>query len=449
MILHGTQEIDQHGVLTIGGCLATDLAERFGTPLYVLDEACFRANCRRYLAASRAAYENSDVAFASKALMTSAVVRICDEEDLWLDVASPGEMLTAQRAAFPMSRTIYHGSNKSLAEIRAAVAANVGLIVVDWLGELEQIEQAGAEAGRKVPILLRLAPGVDPDTHHAIRTGQPDTKFGLSIRGEAADAGVAAALALPHVQLLGYHSHVGSQLLDMEAHHEAVVEMVQFAARMAARHGYSPAILNIGGGLGIRYTEQDEPPSFEEFHDQLVRTLTEQLRLTGLEPPKLMQEPGRSLVAEAGTTLYTVGAIKHLDLPTGQQRIYVSVDGGLSDNPRPQMYGAVYECALANRMNDPADTECRIAGAHCETDTLIASAELPMPRTGDLLAVPCTGAYCYSMASNYNRFQRPAMVLAHDGQAEIIVERETPEDVLRMDRIPERLRCVEDRGIRA
>lgn len=427
----GTQTISPDGMLSIGGCDVAWLAETFGTPLYVLDERHFRDNCRRYLAAARAAYPGSDVAYASKSLCATAVSRMAHQEGLWLDVASQGELLTALAAGCPPERIIYHGNNKSREEIRFAVSKQVGLIAADWLGELEMLERAGADAGRSVGILLRLAPGVDPDTHQAIRTGQADTKFGLSLHGDAEKA-VTIARGMPHLNLLGLHAHVGSQLLDPDANIEAVVEMGRFAEEV----GLAPEIVDVGGGLGVSYQPGDAPPTFEAFNGALARAMGEAFPTR----PRLLQEPGRCLVGETGMTLYTVGAVKEVQLPDGRVRTYVSVDGGLSDNPRPQLYGAKYEAYVATRATASADTYCRLAGAHCETDTLIPEIMLAEPKPGDILAVPCTGAYNYSMASNYNRFPRPAMVLVGDGHADVIVERERPEDTLRQDRLPERFR---------
>jgi diaminopimelate decarboxylase len=438
MNLCGSQQIGPDGILIIGDCEATRLAERFGTPLYVLDESRFRDNCRRYVAASRAAYPNSDVAYASKALATTALCSLAEQEGLWLDVSSPGELATAMAAEFPTERTIYHGSNKALEEVRVAVSARVALLVVDWLGELEMVERVGRELGRSIDVLLRVAPGVDPDTHEAIRTGHADTKFGLCMVNGPAAEGVERALGSSHIELLGYHSHVGSQLLEPDANVEAIVEMGRFAREMHGKHGFWPRILDVGGGLGVRYQSGDTPPSFEEFNRAIAAAVRDSFGGAGLNLPRLVQEPGRAIVADAGITLYRVGAVKRVQLPGGSVRTYVSVDGGLSDNPRPQLYGAAYECFLANRAEEP-DTLCRIAGAHCETDTLIEAAVLPDPRPGDLLAVPCTAAYCYSMSSNYNRFPRPAMVLVADGEADVIVERETVQDTLRQDRMPPRL----------
>jgi diaminopimelate decarboxylase len=434
MLTFGTAGIDDQGVLRIGGCSAADLTDRFGTPLYVLDEEQFRDNCRRYLAASRHSIPESDVAYASKAMICTSLCRIVDQEGLYLDVASPGELATALAAEFPVERLIYHGNNKRLDEIRSSVGHGVGLHVVDWLDELEMMEQVGSEAGRKISILLRLAPGVDPDTHEAIRTGQSDTKFGLSITAGDASEAVGRALQHPHIHLLGYHAHVGSQLMDGHAHLPAVAEMVGFAANMLEKHNFSPEILNFGGGLGARYLPCDQPESYESFCQKLGTALTAALRETQLPTPKVFQEPGRALVAETGTTIYRIGTVKKVG-----ERTYVSVDGGLSDNPRPQLYGALYDCYLANRANDPATTLCRIVGSHCETDTLIKECRLPHPKTGDLLAVPTTGAYNYSMASNYNRFPKPAVVLVRDGGADCIVQRETIADMNRNDLIPERL----------
>lgn len=440
-MLLGTQRINSQGHLEIGGCDTVDLAHTFGTPLYVLDEATLRANCRAYRAAFESRYPKNEIFFASKALLTLAVAAIIAQEGLSLDVASLGELYTALQAGFPAERISLHGNNKSPEELEAALQARVGLIILDNFFELQLLRELVRKHGREVGVLVRATPGVDPKTHRLIRTGQADTKFGFNIADGSALEAVRQVLHTPHLRFRGLHCHVGSQLLDVETHVEAVQIMVQLMQRVVQETGAQVEILNIGGGLGVRYLQEHQPPSFEQFAQAIVSTLKEALEKASLPYPVLQQEPGRSLVGEAGITLYTVGAIKTVPIsePPGR-RTYVSVDGGLSDNPRPQMYQALYECLLANRAAEPAEATFTIAGKHCETDTLIPSARLPMPKPGDVLAVLTTGAYNFVMASNYNRFLRPAMVLVNEGNAELIVERELLEDLLRHERVPARLR---------
>jgi diaminopimelate decarboxylase len=441
MLLLGTQRINEQGHLEIGGCDAVELARQFGTPLYVLDEATFRQNMRDYRRAFDKRYPRNEIAYAGKALLCLAVARIVAQEGYDLDVASAGELYTALKAGFPPEKLVFHGNNKSLFELQMAVQHGVGRIVADNLLELEMLERVAAEAGKQVSILIRVTPGIDPHTHRFIRTGQADTKFGLNIRNGYALEGVRRALALPHLRVKGIHCHVGSQLLDTEAQERAVKIMVDFMHTLRKQLNYIVEELNIGGGLGIRYIESHQPPTFEEYAERIVGVLTQQLERRNLPYPTLLQEPGRALVGEAGVTLYTIGAIKQVPIhqPPGT-RTYVAVDGGMSDNPRPQLYDAVYTALVANKANQPADTVVTIAGKHCETDILIRNVAIAQPEPGDILAVPSTGAYNYAMSSNYNRFPRPAMVLVNAGHAEVIVERETLDDLLAHDRIPERLR---------
>jgi diaminopimelate decarboxylase len=440
-MLLGTQRINAQGHLEIGGCDAVQLAKEFGTPLYVIDEAALRANCRAYRAAFESRYPKNEIYFASKALLTLAIAAIVDQEGLGMDVASLGELYTALQAGFPAERISLHGNNKSKEELETALEARVGLIILDNFYELELLSQLLEAHKAEAAVLVRATPGVDPKTHRLIRTGQADTKFGFNISDGSALEAVRRVLRTPQLRFRGLHCHVGSQLLDVETHVEAVQIMVQTMQNVVRETGANVEILNIGGGLGVRYLEAQRPPTYDEFAEAVVYTLKSALDAAGLPYPILQQEPGRSLVGEAGTTLYTVGAIKTVPIsePPGR-RTYVSVDGGLSDNPRPQMYEALYECLLANRADEPAEAVVTIAGKHCETDTLIPSAKLPQPRPGDILAVQTTGAYNFVMASNYNRFLRPAMVLVHEGDAELIVERQQLEDLLRHERIPARLR---------
>lgn len=441
MLLLGTQRINERGHLEVGGCDAVELARQFGTPLYVLDEAAFRQNMREYRRAFEKYYPYNEIAYAGKALLCMAVARIVAQEGYDLDVASAGELYTALKAGFPPEKLVLHGNNKSWEELRMAVHHNVGRIVVDNLLEIEMLEQVAAEAGKRVTVLIRVTPGIDPHTHRFIRTGQADTKFGLNIRNGYALEGVRRALASAHLQVKGIHCHVGSQLLETEAQERAVKIMVDFMHTLRKQLGYTVEELNIGGGLGIRYIESHRPPTFEEYAEKVVRVLVQQLERRNLPYPVLLQEPGRSLIGEAGLTLYTIGAIKQVPIhqPPGT-RTYVAVDGGMSDNPRPQLYDAVYTALVANKANQPADTVVTIAGKHCETDVLIRNVAIARPEPGDILAVPSTGAYNYAMSSNYNRFPRPAMVLVNSGRAEIIVERETLDDLLAHDRVPERLK---------
>ncbi len=439
-MLLGTQQVNSKGHLEIGGCDAVDLARQFGTPLYVLDETTVRERCRTFLDAFHRRYPRSSVAFAGKALLTSAVVRIVDEEGLELDVASGGELFTALSAGFPANRITLHGNYKSDAELMLALQHGVGRIVVDSLDEVAQLSRLGGGRSRPIDVLLRLAPGVDPHTHGKISTGQDDTKFGLNVSDSSAEAGVAAIAAVSQLRLRGFHAHVGSQLLDTEAHEAAADVVCRFAARVRDEHGISVDQIILGGGLGIRYLPEHQPPSIEAFAGAVTGAFRAALQRFELGEPRLGVEPGRAVVGEAGVTLYTVGPVKSVPInETPGRRTYVAIDGGLSDNPRPLMYEARYQAVIANRAGDPPTQTVRVSGKHCETDTLLPSAQLPDVAAGDVLAVLSTGAYNYAMASNYNRLPRPAMVLVHDGHADLIVRRETYDDLLRCDVIPDRL----------
>ncbi len=431
----GTQRINAAGRLEIGGCEAVDLAHRFGTPLYVLDEALVRRNCAAYRDALAAVAPNSQVMYASKALLCSAVARLVASEGLGVDVASGGELHTALQAGLNGRQLLLHGNYNSPVEMREALAAGVGRLVVDSLDELPAWSSMAAELGVTAPLLIRVNPNVKPQTNTKISTGQIDSKFGLSIQAGRALEAVQQALALPHLELLGVHCHIGSQVLGWQAFAAAASEMGDFLLAAEQATGWTAQQVNLGGGLGIRYLAEHEPPSIPEFVNQVVPPLLAKLAEHGLPTPQVLLEPGRSIVGEAGVTLYTVGPVKTIP----DIRTYVSVDGGLSDNPRPEMYGSEYEVFLANRPGDAADTVVTVAGKHCETDTLFRDVRLPLPRTGDLLAVQSTGAYNYAMASNYNRLPRPAMVLVHEGRADVIVRRETYHDLLRCDLMPMRL----------
>ena len=441
-MLLGTQRINAQGHLEIGGCDTTELAAEFGTPLYVIDEATVRANCRNYLAAFAARYPRNEIYNASKAFLTLAMARLIAQEGLYMDVASLGELYVALQAGFPVDRIALHGNNKSRLELELAVESRIKHIIVDNFFELDLLGQILQERKAEIEVLVRAAPGVDPQTHRLIRTGQADTKFGFNIADGSALQAVKCVLAHPGMRLRGVHCHIGSQLLDAETHEQAAEIMAQLMQSVVAATGAPVEEINIGGGLGVRYLPTHEPPSYAEFASRITTPLKAALDRAGLPYPILGQEPGRALVGEAGTTLYTLGAIKTVPIDTrGGTRTYAAIDGGMSDNPRPQLYEAVYSCLLANRASEPAEQTVSIAGKHCETDILIWDTPLAAPRSGDLLAVQTTGAYNHAMASNYNRFLRPAVVFVAEGGADLVVARESLEDLVRNERIPARLRA--------
>lgn len=427
---HG-YDLDDQGHLVIGGARAADLAFRFGTPLHVLDEARVRSNCRAYLSAMREAYPGPGrVLFASKALCTVATCQVVYEEGLGIDVVSPGEILTALTAGVPAGDLFFHGSNKTPEEIAYGLDAGVGRFVVDNDHELDWLDRLARERGRRADILLRVTPGIEPHTHKAIQTGGVDSKFGFGLLGPSAEGAVLRALDLPGVRLRGLHCHIGSQILDLDPFVMAARALVSFAAEMRGS-GFVLEELNLGGGLGIRYLADQEPPTPDGHVRAMAETVRDLATRYKMPLPLMIVEPGRAIVGDAGVTLYTVGATKTVP---GVRR-FVSVDGGMYENPRPALYGAQYEALVATRAGEEPTHRVSVAGRCCESgDVLIWDARLPDVVAGDLLAVFSTGAYNYSMASNYNRYPRPALVLVREGEAQIAVERETPADLVRFDR---------------
>jgi diaminopimelate decarboxylase len=422
--------VNAKGHLEIGGVDAFELVREFGTPLHVLDEGRLRQNCRTYRETLAAAWPNSQVLFASKACCILATCRIAYDEGLGVDVASGGELYTALRAGLPASSLVFHGSNKTADEVEYGLRAGIGRFVVDNEHELDLLEAYTGRLGVRTDILLRLTPGIEPHTHKAIQTGGVDSKFGFGILDGAAYRAAQRAAKLERVRLRGFHAHIGSQVLDLEPFRLEAAACLDFAARVRDDLDVTTEELNLGGGLGIRYLSGDEPPSIAQYVQALVAVIEAKVGEHRLSPPRVFIEPGRSIVGDAGVTLYTIGAIKSIP----EVRIYVSVDGGMFENPRPALYGARYEAVLADRpLAEPTEVAA-VAGRCCESgDVLIWEASLPVVRSGDILAVFSTGAYTYAMASNYNRFPRPAVALAGGGRARLAVERETYDDLIRKD----------------
>ncbi len=420
----------REGRLVIGGSAAADLAREYGTPMYVMDEARLRENCRAYVQALRAAFPDAQATFASKALCCMATCRLAYEEGLAIDVVSIGEIHTALRAGVPAAQLLLHGSNKTPDELALALEVGVGRIVVDNFYDLELLETLTKRTGRTADVLLRLTPGIEPHTHKAIQTGGVDSKFGFGMVDGTAREAVARTLDTPGVRLRGLHCHIGSQVLDLAPFALAAEAMMEFAAWMARDHHVPVEELDLGGGLGVRYLPEDQPPSVEAYVSTLARIVRGRSAEHGLPLPRVMVEPGRSIVGDAGATLYTVGAVKRIP----GVRTYVSVDGGMYENPRPSLYAAQYLSVLADRLAEPSGAAVTVAGRCCESgDVLIWEAYLPDPRPGDVMAVFSTGAYNYSMASNYNRYPRPPIVFVSGGRARVVVERETIDDLLARD----------------
>ena len=422
MLFPITYRVNARGHMEVGGCDLLDLAAAHGTPLYVYDEETVRRRAAEFVGAMGDAGE---VLYSAKAFASPAFLRVVAEEGLGLDVVSGGELHLALRSGFPAGRIYFLGNNKSAAELAMAVEAGC-TIVIDGSYEFELLRQVVPE-GRRVRAELRLSPGVKPDTHDFISTGQLDSKFGFSIENGAARAAVEEALKHPRLELVGLHSHIGSQIFELGGYVAAMEVMLDFLAELDRDLGFRPATLGAGGGLGIAYTRADDPPTPREFVTTLRGALDAGTARRGLATPRLVVEPGRSLAGPAGVTLYTVGSIK--DIP-GVRR-YVAVDGGMGDNIRPKLYGARYEVFKVAAPDAPPAGKVTIAGKYCEsTDILVTDAELPPVASGEVLCVPATGAYCLAMASNYNGMPRPEVLMVRDGQARVIRRRETLDDLL-------------------
>jgi diaminopimelate decarboxylase len=425
-VLPSTASLTADGHLSIGGCDLVALAAEFGTPLVVYDESHLRETAREFLRAYSATGLATEVIYASKAYFGLGVLRILREEGLSVDVASGGELHAALAAGFAAERIYLHGNNKTDQELEDALDAAVGTIIVDGVDEVARIERAAAAHGVVQRVMVRVTPGIDPATHAAIATGQVDSKFGFSLAGDA-QRGVAAIRASAHLRLVGLHAHLGSQLFDLSVFGPTASVLADFAREIGAD---DVEAVDLGGGLGVAYVQEQRPPAIAEFADAQAAAVRAAFGSRGLAVPRLLCEPGRAVVGRAGVTLYRVGGIK----PIPGIRTYVSVDGGMSDLLRPMLYGAVYEPVLARRAGAPPEQTYRIVGKHCESgDILVEEARLPEVAIGDVLCLPATGAYGVSMASNYNGQPRPAVVLVSGGQARVITRRETYADILGRD----------------
>lgn len=412
------------GELVIGGCSASELAQRFGTPLVVMDRATFEARAKAY-ASSLAPQQ---VYYAGKAFCCVAVCQLVDELGLSLDVCTGGELATALAAGFPPERIAFHGNNKSAAELSAARSAGVGRIVVDSLDEIERL----AASGISTKLLIRVTPGVEAHTHEFVQTGQEDSKFGFTLAGGVALDALKRARDIPGCEVTGLHAHIGSQIFELAAFELAIKRLAAFAAEAKEQLGFETRELNAGGGLGIAHTEDEMTPSIPDSVARIKDAVEKEFQEAGLPLPAVYLEPGRSIVGSSAVTLYEVGTVKSIP----GVRTYVSVDGGMSDNLRPALYGARYQAFVAGRMDAPVGPRVTISGKHCESgDILIKDCHLPGDvAPGDLIVIPATGAYTYSMAGNYNRVPRPAVVMVADGVATEIVARETDGSLLRNDR---------------
>lgn len=423
--------VNEKGHLTFAGYDTVELAEKYGTPLYLMDEDKIREHVRAYKTAMAKYFPAGSMPeFASKAFSCKQIYRIMAEEGIDIDVVSPGEIYTAAAAGFPMENSFFHGNNKTDADIRLAIENKVGCFVVDGEDELLALDRIAGEMGVKQNILLRITPGIDPHTHKKISTGSVDSKFGTAIETGQAMEITKKALSLQNVKLCGFHCHVGSQVFDIQPFTDASEIMLQFIADVRDALGYTAETLNLGGGLGVRYTEDDPEIDYGEKIKEVAEILNTQCEKLGLPVPKILMEPGRSLVADAGMTLYTVGSVKEIK----GYKNYVSIDGGMTDNPRYTLYESPYTVILASRANDKKDYTATVAGRCCESGDLIQeNVKMPKPCRGEILAVLTTGAYNYSMASNYNRIGRPPVVMLNSKRDYIAVRRETFSDICSLD----------------
>ncbi len=422
MLFPVTYRVNRAGHMEVGGCDLVDLARDHGTPLYVYDEATVRQRCAEYMASVGAA---GQVLYSAKAFSSPQFLRVVAEEGLGLDVVSAGELELALRAGFPQDRIHFLGNNKSREDLEAAYRAGA-TIVIDGDYEFELLRQV-VPNGTRTPVMLRISPGVKPQTHDHIATGQLDSKFGFSVESGAAAEAVQAAIKHPSLELIGLHSHIGSQIFALEAYEDAMAIMLDLLVRLRDELGFEPRKLGAGGGLGIAYTRDDDPPTPRQFVETLQGALASGCASRNLKMPQLVVEPGRSIAGPAGVALYTVGSIK--DIPG--VRKYVAVDGGMGDNIRPKLYGARYEAFLASDPERAPAATVTIAGKYCEsTDILITDIEMPELKPGDVICVPAAGAYCLAMSSNYNGMPRPEVLMVGEGKSRVMRRRETLDDLL-------------------
>ena len=417
--------------LTIGGVDAASLAAEYGTPLYVLDEDHIRQNCRLYTKSMEQFYGNNGmILYASKALCTMALCKIIKEENMGLDVVSGGELYTAHKAGFPMEHVYFHGNNKTVEELALALSFGVGRIVVDNSYELARLNALCEKENKKASVLFRIKPGIDAHTHDAIMTGQIDSKFGVAIENGKAMALIREAASMSHIDIAGVHCHIGSQIFDLSPFEKAAEVMMNFIGDVQDELGITIRELNLGGGFGVRYVEEDDPIAYDKYMEAVSVVVKETAAKRSVPLPRILMEPGRSIVASAGITLYSVGAVKNIP----GVRNYLAVDGGMTDNPRFVLYDAEYDFVLANRATEAKTESYTVAGKCCESGDLLGK-DIPLPpaKSGDILAVLTTGAYNYSMSSNYNRIPRPAMVMVSGGKSRVVIKRETYEDVIKND----------------
>ena len=421
--------------LFIGGCDTVELAKKYGTPLYVVDETTLRNICHDYKNAFKS-YPHTRMMYASKALCTSAIVKILDEEGFGFDTVSIGEIHTVLNAGVELSHVLFNGNNKTERELDYAIKNGISRISVDNFYEIDLISKVAGRYNKTVDVLLRVTPGIECHTHEYIKTGQLDSKFGFDL--SQLDEAVTSILKRhQNIKIRGLHAHIGSQIFEPSCFHDEIDVLTQTLGEISTKYNIVLDEINIGGGIGVKYVDSDLPPSINEIADVIIESLDKHIAKYNIEPPTLYIEPGRSIISTSGVTLYTIGSMKQVPNMTK----YVTVDGGMADNPRPSMYQAEYLAEVANKVDETQTEKVTIAGRYCESgDILIKDIVLPKLSTGDILCVYNTGAYNYSMASNYNSVERPAMVLVNNSQSDIIVKRETLDDLVSHDVIPDRLK---------
>lgn len=429
-MLTGTMKINAKNHLEIGGVDTVDLVQKYGTPIYVYDIARIKEQADKFKKTFKRKNVKAQVAYASKAFSSLALYQILAKEDVSLDVVSGGELYTAIQAGFPSQRIHFHGNNKSKSEIEAALDYRIGCFVVDNFYELEMLNRLSREREQSINVLIRVTPGVEAHTHEYISTGQVDSKFGFDLNSGQAQKALQSIASMPYIELLGLHSHIGSQIFETEGFTMAIETLLKQAKQWQEDFGFELKVLNLGGGFGIRYIPEDEPLAIEEHTTAIIESVEASTKELQLSMPEIWIEPGRSLVGDAGVTLYQIGSQKKIP----DVRHYLAVDGGMADNIRPALYDAKYTGILANRANDATEETYSIAGKACESgDMLIWDLPLPKAESKDILAIFSTGAYGYAMASNYNRIPRPPVVFVENGEDFLAIKRETYADMLRLD----------------
>ncbi len=421
--------------LFIGGCDTVELTKKYGTPLYVVDETTLRNICHDYKNAFKS-YPHTRMMYASKALCTSAIVKILDEEGFGFDTVSIGEIHTVLNSGVELSHVLFNGNNKTERELDYAIKNGISRISVDNFYEIDLVSKVAGRYNKTVDVLLRISPGIECHTHEYIKTGQLDSKFGFDL--SQLDEAVTSILTRhQNIKIRGLHAHIGSQIFEPSCFHDEIDVLTQTLGEISTKYNIVLDEINIGGGIGVKYVDSDLPPSINEIADVIIESLDKHIAKYNIEPPTLYIEPGRSIISTSGVTLYTIGSMKQVPNMTK----YVTVDGGMADNPRPSMYQAEYLAEVANKVDETQTEKVTIAGRYCESgDILIKDIMLPKLSTGDILCVYNTGSYNYSMASNYNRVEKPAMVLVNNSQSDIIVKRETLDDLVSHDVVPDRLK---------